>query len=134
MTRTRRLRILIVTLLLGALGGLAGALGGAVIALGALAVVDSAPELGEMAFIVVAAAGVGGAFGVIVGPLLSWTMLRHVPIGRAILQTAIAAGLAATLSLMLAFSFFAMLGVSLTAAALAALRLRRRYPPTVREP
>ena len=71
MTPTRRLRILGITLLLGALGGLAGALGGALIASGVMLLVDTAPEVGSMSFILAAAAGVGGTFGVIAGPALS---------------------------------------------------------------
>lgn len=79
------LRALLVTLGLVAAGGLVGAACGALAFALVLAVVGGPLEPGLLA--------IGGAFGAVTGtvvaPLVSWLLLRHVPLGRAIVQTAL---------------------------------------------
>ena len=118
-------RIIGVTAFLGALGGLAGALGGVLIALGIAAAVKTSPDVKTLLPVFGIAATVGFGVGVIAGPVLTWTLLRRTPIWRAIGETAIAAGLAASLALTLGGSLWAAIAWSAGAATVAALRLRR---------
>ena len=79
------LRALLVTMGLVAAGGLVGAACGALAFAIVLGVVGGPLEPGLLA--------IGGAFGAVTGtivaPLVSWLLLRHVPLGRAIVQTAL---------------------------------------------
>jgi hypothetical protein len=89
----RRTRIVLVTTALSLTGGLVGALcGGAalsviVIASGGASVLtsDGPPRLLSVA------AAFGACCGMVGGPLLGWGLLRRVPLGRAILWTAVGA-------------------------------------------
>jgi uncharacterized membrane protein YfcA len=90
MARIRR--ILAVTAGLAAAGALTGAACG-VLALTPLLVTHLLhPDLDRLfatvAFFAPRAAAVGAAFGVVAGPLLAWSLLRHVPLWRVILWAA----------------------------------------------
>jgi MFS family permease len=121
-------RALGVTLFLGLLGGIAGAVGGTLIVGGILLATHLPTEFGSVRFVFGVASAVGCVFGVMVGPVLAWLFLRHVPIWRAIAETAVAAGIVATVSLTFGSSLWAMVGWSLAGASLAAIRLRRAFP------
>jgi hypothetical protein len=118
-------RIIGVTALLAALGGLTGALGGALIALGYVLVTEGSVNVGLLGVILRTAGVVGFGVGVVGGPLLSWTLLRKAPIWRAIGETALAAGLAAGVSMAFKVGVWPMIGWSVLGATVAALRLRR---------
>jgi hypothetical protein len=120
-------RIVGVTGLLALLGGFAGALGGLVIAIGSSFAINAGLDAADVLEIVSFASGIGAGVGVIAGPALSWTLLRRVPIWRAIGETALAAGIGAAVTLVLNGSVWSMIGWSVAAATLAALRLRRSH-------
>ena len=116
-------RVAAITGLLGVLGGVAGALGGALI-MAIFTRFSGLPEI-PLATLLGAAGGVGFTFGLVAGPALGWTLLRHVPLWRAVGETAAAAGIAATVALVLsAGTPAAILGWPAAAALAAALRLR----------
>ncbi len=72
---------------------------------------------------------VGGGFGLIVGPVVAWTLLRRVPLGRAVLIPTIGAAIGSALGLALApLSPLAVLGAGLAGLFLGAWRERRRFP------
>src|SRR5688500_9753175 len=90
MARTRR--ILAVTAGLAATGALTGAVCG-VLALTPFLlphVLHPDPDVlfAGVAFLGPRAAAVGAAFGVVWGPLLAWSLLRHVPLWRVVLWAA----------------------------------------------
>jgi hypothetical protein len=74
-----------VTLALGAVGAVVGAALGA-LALWGLSVAIRNPRATEL---VPFAAGFGGLLGFILAPAAAWTLMRHVPLWRAILETAL---------------------------------------------
>ena len=88
-SRISPLRALVVTLGLAGAGALVGAVCGVV----ALAIVLGLA--GERRLLDPDLLTIGGAFGAVTGaifaPVMSWLLLRHVPLGRAILHTAIGA-------------------------------------------
>jgi hypothetical protein len=47
--------------------------------------------LGTLGSIVAVASGFGAVYGVVLGPILGWTLMRRVPLGRAIGETALLA-------------------------------------------
>ena len=79
----RTYRIFVVTLGLAAGGALIGSICG-VLALTPIIV----SHFATVAPFVPVAAAVGAAFGVIAGPVLAWSILRHVPLWRVVLWTA----------------------------------------------
>jgi len=83
-------RILRVTVGLAAGGAVSGALSGALVIEAAVLLLlrDFAPAMW-----VAASGAIGAVFGSVVAPALSWSLLRRVPIGRAIAGIAIGAGL-----------------------------------------
>ncbi len=137
-------KILKVTGLIAMLGAVGGALGGVVIAtiMVAGAVISGSPDpwpgLAVYGMITGTASLVGAGFGVVLGPLFAWTLLRRAPLWRAIGETALAAALGAGLSLELlpVFSFLDPFKVPFVAALLAssaaAVRLRYSYARTER--
>ena len=120
-------RVAAVTGLLGVLGGLAGALGGALIIAGLRLFLSPGWEAPSIWQILTVASGVGFGFGVVAGPTLGWTLLRRVPLWRAVGETAIAAGMAAVLALALGGGTLAFFGAPALASVAAAMRLRRSY-------
>jgi len=115
-------RVAAITGLLGLLGGAAGALGGALI-MAVATQLDGTPFFSLLELLGIAG-GVGFTFGVVAGPTLGWTLLRHVPLWRAVGETAAAAGVAVTVALVLGASTPAILAWPAAAALAAALRLR----------
>jgi hypothetical protein len=73
--------------------------------------------------------GVGAACGLICGPIAAWTLLRNVPLGRAILEPSIGAAIGGALGLFFARpgGIFAPIGGALAGLLLAAIRLRYEY-------
>jgi hypothetical protein len=115
-------RVAAITGLLGVLGGVAGALGGALI-MTALTMFEGGPYFSFLELLGIAG-GVGFTFGVVAGPTLGWTLLRRVPLWRAVGETAAAAGVAVTVALALGASMTATFVWPAAAALAAALRLR----------
>jgi hypothetical protein len=80
------------------------------------------------------AAFVGGAVGVLLGPLSAWTLMRHVPIWKAIIGTALGTMLGfivgSWLGIFLHHSLDWAIGASVLGFLLAALTLRLRSPRT----
>ena len=115
-------RLAAITGLLGLLGGVAGALGGALI----MAVLSGFSGGAFMSFLELLgiAGGVGFTFGVVAGPALGWTLLRRVPLWRAVGETAAAAGIGVTVALVLGASPPAVFVWPAAASLAAALRLR----------
>ncbi|MGH7528136.1 MAG: hypothetical protein ACREMX_15685 [Gemmatimonadales bacterium] len=71
---------------------------------------------------------VGAVIGAVVAPVMSWLLLRHVPLGRAILQTAVGTILGGALGLRLTTNPFvaAVAGFSAAAVRLAFVTRRSR--------
>lgn len=119
MSRTRR--VLIATAALAATGGALGALCAGL----GLAVLRMVREgigglLDPGAYLVTA--GVGAAIGAVITPVFVWTLLRHVPLGRAIAQSLLGTLLGALLGW-----FVPLVGPifgAIAGFAVAALRLR----------
>jgi hypothetical protein len=89
MSRVRR--IATVTLALSALGGFVGAaLGAAVLALGVgVALASGGPDAPDrLGRLLLAGAAAGGVCGLGLAPLVWWSLLRRVPLRRAIVVTA----------------------------------------------
>ena len=119
-------RILAVTGILALLGGVSGAIGACLVILIA-GVVRGWPSDVDftISFVLVIASMIGGILGVVAAPILSWTLLRRVPIWRSATETALAAGIAATCALILAHGSIPIaLVATIVAALLAAARLR----------
>jgi hypothetical protein len=117
-------RIIAVTAGLAATGAVAGAgLGTLVMALGLLVLTGVFPRdlslLGVSAFF-------GAGIGAVLAPVAAWSLLRYVPLGRAIGQTTLGAVLGALIGLVMG-PFAAAIG-SLVGFAAAAVRLRLTTP------
>lgn len=127
------LRALRATGVVAAVGAAAGVLGGMLVAalIGAMMLADKAPSegpgLGEIGFILGVSSLFGAAFGLVLGPLLGWTLMRRVPLGRAVGETAFAAAVGVGVSFMAPLGPFAIFFYPVIAATLAALRLRFAY-------
>ena len=80
-------------------------------------------------FVYMVGGAVGAACGLVCGPIAAWTMLRKVPIGRAILEPSIAAAIGGALGLFFARpgGIFAPIGGAIAGLLLAAIRLRYEY-------
>lgn len=143
MSESRRTSILRVAGIVTALGTAGGLLGGLLVA-GLVAMIVTAnggwrdftvTALGRLALI---SAGLGAAYGIVLGPLLSWTMMRRVPLGRAIGETALlAAGGVAIAFLAPMASTLSFFGLPVLCAVGGAVRLRFAYraprPPALTE-
>ena len=72
---------------------------------------------------------VGGVCGLVCGPVAAWTLLRKVPLGRAILEPSIAAAIGGAIGLVLAQpgGIWAPIGGAIAGLLLAAFRLRHEY-------
>jgi len=72
---------------------------------------------------------VGAVCGLVCGPIAAWTLLRKVPLGRAILEPSVAAAIGGALGLFFAQpgGIFAPIGGAIAGLLLAAIRLRYEY-------
>jgi len=118
-------RILAVTALLAALGGIAGGLGGLLI-VAAVALLGRSGT-GDLLFALEIGSMIGFAFGLLAGPTLAWAMLRRAPIWRAIGETALAAGMASTLAMVMSWNLIQSVCWAGAASLAAAFRLRHAY-------
>ena len=99
---------------------------GALIGIGALARASHPIRL-EVALAAVFFSGaLGGGFGAIAGPLVAFSFLRHVPLGRAIIKPAAGAGLTTALTFLATPDLRVVFGLSLAVAILVGIHLRRR--------
>jgi uncharacterized membrane protein YfcA len=81
---TRAVRILAVTAGLGVAGGVLGAVASVITFVVAMVLSEGLPppiHLDVLAFV----AGFGAIFGIVAAPAGGWLLLRHVPLGRAML-------------------------------------------------
>jgi hypothetical protein len=117
-------RIAAVTLSLSAIGAVVGAGLGA-LALWGLSVAIRNPRSIEL---IGPAALFGGLLGAVLAPIAAWTLMRHVPIWRAIVETALgtAVGLAIgwVLGARLGYAALWPIGMGLLGFTIAAIRLR----------
>ena len=127
------LRILKISAALAVLGAVAGAIGGCLALVLAMVVggFGSSPEV-PLSFVAGVVAALGCGCGVFVAPVLSWTLLRDVPLWRCATETALATSFAGIAALFLTSGGPAkILAVALLAAVLAVARLKwafRRRP------
>lgn len=122
-------RIFAVTGALAFLGAVAGALGAA-LPIAIYSIVRGAPgnEFFTVGEVFAVSCAAGGVCGVLVAPLLSWTLLRDVPIWRSATETAFVAGLCATSALMASGgALWGSIGIAAVGALLAAARLRLSF-------
>ena len=125
-------RLVVVTSVVALLGGVAGAVGGALI-LAAMSLVVGSPLHGiqDAAFFGVAGL-IGFVHGAVLGPVLTWALMREVPLWRAIGETAVAASAVAAVVMFSGFSLIAASAGALAAALLAAGRLKLASQRTAR--
>ncbi len=117
-------RLLVVTSVVALLGGAAGAVGGALV-LAAISLVAGSPLHGLLAPAFFGVAGlIGFVHGAVLGPVLTWALMRDVPLWRAIGETAVAASAVAAIVMFSGFSLIAASAGAFAAALLAAGRLK----------
>ena len=124
-------RVLKISAALAILGAIAGAIGGCLVLAIGVIVFGYANDIWEGAAI---GAALGAACGVLVAPMLSWTLLRDVPIWRSATETAFITSFAGIAALTFTSGRLPeILAVAALAAALAVARLkwafRRRRAP-----
>lgn len=123
-----RARVAGVTAGLAVAGAVAGAAVADVVLAAALLVTQGPIAVFRDLFVYLVGGLVGGACGLICGPIAAWTLLRRVPLGRAILEPSIGAAIGGALGL-----FFARPGIfspivgAIAGLLLAAIRLRYEY-------
>jgi hypothetical protein len=88
-------RVLAVTAGLAATGLVVGAVLGAVVEGVALMLVGHEVSGRDTAIVIGAAAAAGGVLGMLLAPTAAWLLMRHVPIGRALAETALGTTLGA---------------------------------------
>lgn len=122
-------RVAGVTAGLAVAGAVAGAAVADVVLATALLVTQGPIVVFREGFIYVVGGLVGAACGLICGPIAAWTLLRKVPIGRAILEPSIGAAIGGALGLFFARpgGLFAPIGGAIAGLLLAAIRLRVEY-------
>lgn len=124
MNITRFNQSLKVTGLLAACGGIAGAIGGGLIGAGALVLAGAASSIsvihGPMRLGVLA----GTFFGMAIGPIASWTLLRRVPIGRAVVWLSLTTLAVDSAALAMDWRFWPTIYASLAAIGVVAAGLR----------
>jgi hypothetical protein len=115
-------RVAAVTGSLALLGAVASAVVVVVLQLGiGLAVNRSLLTLGALA----GGATVGALAGAAFGPVVSWTLLRAVPIGRAVIETSVGAAVGVVAAIAIPVSgIVPVFGIALAGAVAAAVRLR----------
>lgn len=113
----------------------AGALGGALVAdltVASVVLVTAGPTaVLREGWQYLAASAIGAGCGALVGPLTAWTLLRHVPLGRAVLESTVGAAIGGALGIVLVAPRGGLLGLFasvLAGLALAVVRLRRAFP------
>ena len=133
-------RVLAVTAGLAVAGLVVGALTGVVVA-GAFVTVSMLTGSGggvwNVGSTLLFSGMFGGALGMVLGPLAAWLLMRHVPIGRAMWQTALGTAIGSFLGLLF-LSFLALLipapplilGLAGFAAAAVRLRITHRKRDT----
>ncbi len=128
MDRTRTispLRVVVATAGLVATGIVVGGLCGA-LALAAAAVLTGNWRVILDHQIWLFGGAVGAAVGAVVAPLMSWLFLRHVPLGRAIVETAVGSVLGGVIAFALPFNPIAGAVLGFTAAAVRLFVVDRR--------
>ena len=94
----QRWRVVAITAGLVVVGAVTGAAVGVLVAI--LSLPFDAASIFGVAALLVSGAGVGGVMGMVLAPATAWLFLRHVPIGRAIAQTALGTVLGALIGLL----------------------------------
>lgn len=123
------MRVMLTTVIVAGLGALGGALGGGLVALamvteGMLDPVSRAEiDRSDIEFITSITVVVGATFGVVLGSLFAWTLLRRAPLWRAIGETALAAALGVGIGFLIPWGY-ALFVVPILTSTAAALRLR----------
>jgi hypothetical protein len=121
-----------VTLSLSAVGALVGA-GLGSLALWGLSIVIRNPRSVEL---VGGAAGFGAILGAVLAPVAAFTLMRHVPIWRAIVETALGTALGSGIGLMvgprLGYAILWPIGLGVLGFTVAAIRLRLTHRSTSR--
>jgi hypothetical protein len=122
-------RVLAVTAGLAAAGFVVGAVLGGIVVGAALVMSGLAPWESDVALSWAGAAAMGGLLGMLLGPIAAWLLMRHVPIGRALGETALGTAIGSLLGLLLASSIglfipIPPLTLALVGFAAAAVRLR----------
>ncbi len=115
-----------VTGIVAALGAVGGAIGGAIIS-GFVSLPRLWTELVIMPpfwAILVYTSFWGAAAGIVLGPILAWTLLRRAPLWRAVTETALATAIGVGVVFALSAPFAAFVGALTLAPLAAALRLR----------
>lgn len=122
-------RVAGVTAGLAVVGAVAGAAVADVVLAAALLVTQGPIAVFRELVIYMIGGLVGAACGLLCGPIAAWTLLRKVPIGRAILEPSIGAAIGGALGLFLARpgGIFAPIGGAIAGLLLAAIRLRYEY-------
>ena len=121
------MRVLKVVALLVALGGIAGAVTGLLLFLGASLLNPGGAGAVDDLRIYGFAAGFGALVGALTGPPIALIFLRRVPLWRATMETAGAAGIGAALGLAVGGVSWTWAVSALVLAILAALRLHRSH-------
>ena len=133
MQRDDVLRAIKVTGIVALLGAVGGAAGGSFVGvcLGATALIRggfpamSSDFFGGIALVSGVSAVVGAAYGTVLGPVYSWSLLRRVPLWRAVIEPAIVAAITVGVVLVQGVPSESLLfGAPIVTSALAALRLR----------
>lgn len=122
-------RVVGVTAGLAVASGVAGAVVANAVLATALVVTQGPLAVFRDPLVYVVGGAVGGACGLVCGPVAAWTLLRKVPLGRAILEPSVAAAIGGALGLLLAQprGIWGPIGGAVAGLLLAALRLRREY-------
>jgi hypothetical protein len=127
-----------VTLALSAVGAVVGAALGALALLAVYIAVGAWRQNGEFAQPLAIAALFGAQLGFVLAPIAAWTLMRHVPLWRAIAETALGTVVGLGLGWLLVFSVaahaaFAPILFALLGFVAAAIRLRLTHRAAGRE-
>jgi hypothetical protein len=120
-------RVVGVTAGLAVASAVAGGLVANVVLATAMVVTQGPLAVSRDPFVYLVGGAVGGACGLVCGPLAAWTLLRKVPLGRAILEPSIAAAIGGALGLLLVPRIWGPIGGAIAGLLLAAFRLRRQF-------
>ncbi len=121
-------RVAGVTAGLAVAGAVAGAAVADVVLATALLVTQGPIAVFRDLFVYMVGGLVGGACGLLCGPIAAWTLLRRVPLGRAILEPSIGAAIGGALGLFFARpGIFAPIAGAIAGLLVAAIRLRYEF-------